>query len=356
LAKNQFDFSQNLYKLNMTKILCIGDPHFRIDNVIEIDEFICKLLPLIDETKPDFVVVLGDLLHTHERLHTIPLNKAYEFIDKIRQKTKTFVLVGNHDYIQNQQFLTENHWMNSLKEWDNVVIVDKVIEYNNFYFCPYVPPGRFVEALNTIDNWENATCIFAHQEFFGCKMGAIVSVEGDKWNEDLPLVISGHIHSKQQPQPNIYYTGSAMQHAFGESEQNIIAIFEFNDKGEFKDTVVDLLLKRKKIIYLDINSVDTFVLPKTEDDLKITLKGNYDEFKAFKKGEKYKNLTREGIKVVFKTDKKEEEKQKELRKENLMSDNDDFTQILKNLSYKAKDKEIIRLYELLVNNNEVLIL
>lgn len=341
----------------MTRVLCIGDPHFRIDNIIQIDEFISKLLPLIDERKPDFIVVLGDLLHTHERLHTIPLNKAYDFIDKLRQKTKTFVLVGNHDYIQNQQFLTENHWMNGMKEWSNVVVVDKVHEYKNFFFCPYVPPGRFEEALNTHDNrWQNASCIFAHQEFFGCKMGAIISVEGDKWDEKFPLVISGHIHSKQQPQKNVYYTGSAMQHAFGESEENIIAIVDFDETGNYSVDEIDLFLKRKKIVYLDMEAVDQFVLPNTEDELKVTIKGNYDEFKAFKKGEKYKELTKEGIKVVFKTDKKESEKKDEIRKEEIIGDKEDFTQILKSITYKAGDKEVIRLYELLVNNDEIFVL
>ncbi len=65
---------------------------------------------------------------------------------------------------------------------------------------PYVPPGRFVEALNIIDNewWKNVNCIFAHQEFYGCKMGAIESIEGDKWDHSFPLVISGHIHSEQR--------------------------------------------------------------------------------------------------------------------------------------------------------------
>ena len=89
-----------------------------------------------------------------------------------------------------------------------------------------MPPGRFHEALGT-KKWTDATCIWAHQEFYGCKMGAIVSVEGDKWDLHSPLVISGHIHSKQRPQENVYYSGSAMQHAFGESEKNIIAYISF---------------------------------------------------------------------------------------------------------------------------------
>ncbi len=35
-------------------------------------------------------------------------------------------------------------------------------------------------------------------------MGAIESIEGDKWDHSFPLVISGHIHSEQRPQKNIF--------------------------------------------------------------------------------------------------------------------------------------------------------
>ena len=37
----------------------------------------------------NFVVIAGDILHNHERLHTTSLNKAYEFIDKVRSVSKT---------------------------------------------------------------------------------------------------------------------------------------------------------------------------------------------------------------------------------------------------------------------------
>ena len=46
----------------------------------------------------------------------------------------------------------------------------------------------------------------------------------NKTNQDnLPFILSGHIHSNQKLQRNIYYPGSSMQHAFGESDRNIIA-------------------------------------------------------------------------------------------------------------------------------------
>ena len=100
----------------MSKILCIGDPHFKNSNLIEVEKFIVKITELARQKQPDFIVILGDLLHEHERLFTIPLNKATEFIDKMRNIAPTFILVGNHDMINHKQFLTKNHWLNSFEK------------------------------------------------------------------------------------------------------------------------------------------------------------------------------------------------------------------------------------------------
>jgi len=130
----------------ITKFLVIGDPHFKTSNLPDTDDFINKTIDLAAKESPDFIIILGDVLHEHERLHTIPLNKAYEFIKAMSEAAPTYVMVGNHDLINNQQFLTENHWMNGMKEWDNVTIVDVPIVLNHndaqFIFCPYVPNGR----------------------------------------------------------------------------------------------------------------------------------------------------------------------------------------------------------------------
>lgn len=286
------------------KILCIGDPHFKTDNLVDVDMFIERSLLLIEKENPELCVILGDVLHTHENVHISPLNKAYEWIDSVRKLVPTIVLVGNHDMINQTQFLTTNHWMNGMKEWNNLTVVDKPIKKLfigvTFYFSPYVPNGRFVEALSTVDDeWGEATAIFAHQEFAGCKMGAFVSKNGDVWDEKFPLVISGHIHSKQQPQPNVLYTGSAMQNAYGESESNSIFIFEWKDKMSVRE--VDLELPRKKIIYKTINDIDDYNVPEgKKDKIKVTIRGDSDELKQFKKTKKYKELTAQGAIVVFK--------------------------------------------------------
>jgi DNA repair exonuclease SbcCD nuclease subunit len=337
-------------------VLCIGDPHIQVANIVETDLLIKGLVTLATEKQPDLIIVLGDVLHTHERLHTTALNKAYEMIDKLRLIAKTYVLVGNHDMINNQVFLNENHWLSGMKEWSNTVIVDKVlsetIKKEKFVFIPYVPPGRFEEALNTMDGeWKDASCIFAHQEFAGCKMGAIISVEGDKWPISYPHIVSGHIHSRQIPQENIYYTGSAMQHAFGESEKNIIAFLTFKN-GKYERDEVDLQLPRKKIVYMDVEDLDTYTVPETEDTLKVTVSGNYDQFKALKKTKKYKNLLDKGVKVIFKP--------KKIKKENCDTEDDknitsssNFQTILGSIINNQKDPYLLKAYELIINGKDI---
>lgn len=337
-----------------TTILCIGDPHIQVNNIKEVDIFLEKIREVIIEKKPDLIVVLGDILHTHERVHTIALNKAYEMINLFRSFTQTYVLVGNHDAINNQIFLTDNHWLSGMKEWKNTVIVDKVVckKINNekFFFVPYVPPGRFEEALNTFEDekWNDSSCIFAHQEFFGCKMGAIISVEGDKWPLDNPNVVSGHIHSRQIPQPNIYYTGSAIQHAFGENDKKTIAYLTFINNNEYIREEIYLMLPRKKIMYMDVEDLEDFTIKDTTDKIKITISGNYEQFKAFRKTKKYKTILDKGVKIAFKPKKIDQnEKQNELTN---INEEIKFKSILEKIVAKENNPYLMEVYQLVFMN------
>lgn len=331
------------------KVIAIGDPHFKTDNIPEVNMFIERLEKLAENEKPNLIVILGDVLHTHERLHITPLNSACNFVNKMRNIAETVILVGNHDAISNQIFLSENHWMNFFKDWKNVIVADKVIKKYNFVFCPYVPVGRFQEALNTISDWKTADCIFAHQEFFGCKMAAIVSTEGDKWPENYPNIVSGHIHGNQTIK-NIYYPGSSMQHAFGESEKNIIPILTF-ENGKYTLKEVDLQLPRKKIIYTDVASIDDLKIPEaSEDKVKISIAGNYEEFKAFKKTKKYREITKSGTKVIFKPKKHEIEEKKKIAEP---VDETDFSTILSSLVMSEKNSFLYQVFELVINNKVI---
>ena len=111
---------------------------------------------------------------------------------------------------------------------------------------------RFEEALNTLqESWKTADAIFCHQEFYGVQMGAIKSLDGDKWLLDYPYVFSGHIHDRQQLQPNLYYVGSCLQHAFGESSKKTVALLNF-EKESINILEIPTNLPRKKIVYVYI--------------------------------------------------------------------------------------------------------
>ena len=290
----------------MLRVLAIGDPHIQVSNLEDIDSFLTSLQNILENTKPDMIVCLGDVLHSHERLNTHALNKAVDMFRMLREFANVYILVGNHDYIQNQQFLSENHWMNVLQEWDDITVVDKVLTQEmkglQITFCPYVPNGRFRDALSTNRGWEHSDVVFAHQEFLGCKMGGIVSDSGDSWDTDHPLVVSGHIHERQWLGQNIYYTGVPMQHSFGDSSDTSIALVTL--KQNTKTRIEEIPIGISPKINLTFQSIDEFENIKDgllNRNLRVVYKGSPEEIKVIRLTAKYKLYLQKGVKVVFRS-------------------------------------------------------
>ncbi len=293
---------QELPATARTRFMVVGDPHFKLSAAPLLSAYIQRVARAIDLHRPDAVILLGDLLHDHESLHTSVLNYMYQFIHEVRTRAKCYILVGNHDYINNQQFLSTCHWMNALKEWDNVTIVDSghtIVEgAQRFVLCPYVFPGRFVEALDTIDaEWRSATAIFAHQEIHGCRMNTLTSNEGDVWDASWPLVISGHIHDKHRPQTNVFYTGSSIQHAFGESHNKTIALVTVTGASSVCVEKIRLHMPEKRIVYETIESVQQWTAARIgaippNERVRITINGTATDLKLFKKSKQHKLLAR----------------------------------------------------------------
>lgn len=285
------------------KILFVGDVHVKFDNL----ENVCRLIEFARQfNDADIAVLAGDVLDTHERVNTQLMNKALELICSFNMTT--YVLVGNHDFIDNSQFCSSNHWMTAIKQFGRetyvsrdvgnsvvdkeVIVVDHPLRVADLLMVPYVPPGRFVEALDSFTpSWKEVSCIFAHQEFRGCKMGAITSVAGDVWDETYPLVISGHIHDKQRLQRNVFYPGNV----FGTSE---IWVFEIVAKGNnVSELSVKLDLVIAKTEYVTVNEIND-ILPPFNSLIRYSVEGTIPEIAEFKKSERCKQL-RTTCKVVF---------------------------------------------------------
>ena len=288
----------------MTKILCIGDIHIQTNNIPSINLFIEKLECHLKINNYLFVILLGDILHYHDKLYTICLNKSNELFMMISKYSHCYVLVGNHDFISNNITGENKHPFMFAKNMKNITIVDhpKLVTLSSFKFVmsPFLPDSTFVSTLNTElkDEWKTANIVFAHQAFNGGKMGAIICDNGDDWKESYPLVISGHFHDKQKVKPNLIYTGSCMQHAFGESHDK--TLLEIDLKTNINKEI-DLGLVKKKIIYIDdIKKLYEFKNTDINTLIKLTVTGSFEEFKAFKQTSKYNELKDKNISIVFK--------------------------------------------------------
>lgn len=241
------------------RILAIGDPHFRATNALQTAAFteeVAKIVSDIDDI--DAVVVLGDILDRHDRVDLFPLHRAIHFLSEIRKALSSHpsggeakqlvVLIGNHDRPNNTTFLTDEHAFTSLKQWPNTIVVDEpktlTVKKSVFMCVPYVPTGRFIEALEIKSKeWSrDVKAVFAHQEFRGCKLGATVSRQGDEYPLNAPLCISGHIHEYSSPQKNIIYPGAPYSLGWvdRETSDHALMLFSFGNASSVKSERIRL--------------------------------------------------------------------------------------------------------------------
>ncbi|NBP58286.1 hypothetical protein EBU71_17505, partial [bacterium] len=245
------------------------------------------------------------------------------------------------------------HWMNALKDWKNVYVVDQVVKQSfsniQFLLVPYVPPGRFVEALNTSEQWQTVDYIFAHQEFKGCKMGAIVSSEGDEWRDDYPTVISGHIHDYQKPQQNIHYIGASIQNSFG--DQTSPRLLLIHPISGFQE--LELCLPKKKTIYAELEQLPVAQIHQNletadTDMVRVVIRCDYEQFKVFTKSQQYEELSQNPkCKIVHKPPPKQEQIADANTTETTVScssDEQSFEQLLYHKVLGLKDEYVYAVY------------
>lgn len=218
-----------------SKILALGDPHFKSDNLYQTNIMCANFLNLVKEVleEIDAVVIMGDILHNHDKINIFCLNRAILFLQNLRQildeaksgdKKELWVLIGNHDRPNKYYYSNTDHAFNALKEWNNTFVADTLIIREirggfKFALAPYVAPGKFGEMTKEYLDGGDITCVFAHQEFYGASLrtsetgenGAVVlkkSQEGDVYSKTAPFCVSGHIHEEQWVGKNVYYLGS----------------------------------------------------------------------------------------------------------------------------------------------------
>lgn len=281
----------------MIKILCIGDPHFKTSNSFETDEIYTQVEKILTQESWDACVVLGDILDTFERINLDVFKRAISFLEMIHSHTFLILLIGNHDRVNNSEYLTDRHAFKALEKWDRTVIAWKVecitLQSLKILAVPYVPVGRFQEAINTKPEDFIPDLVFAHQEFKGAKMGKIISEHGDQWSLDSPLCISGHIHDYDILQENLIYPGTPFQQGFSDTTSKALLAVEFDQKLTTRR--IRMNLTRKIQLKMTMAQLDEF-LPEANKMYNISVIGNNSDFKKITNI----NLENGNVKLKFK--------------------------------------------------------
>lgn len=284
----------------MEQILVVGDPHFKHNNRIETDKLLEDIVSMIKIKSIDIVVVLGDIMNDHEKIDLKVFKRVEKFITEISDLTQIYILIGNHDRVNNKVFLTDEHVFGPYKRWKNVYIVDDhcpVITWKNLNIClaPFVPDGRFMEALNISKiDLTKIDLIFCHQEFTNCSINKITKSKCDEWLPHYPLIISGHIHHYEISSDNLIYLGTPFQHNFGDNPNNR-GIFLLNESMEIE--FHELSIPKKIVIEVDYKDIDEIEL-NNRDKFKILIRGPKNIVKDILQNRSYQEKF-SGVKIVF---------------------------------------------------------
>lgn len=353
------------------RILSLGDAHFTPNNTIEVEAYFTALTKYLDEhgNEIDIIVSMGDVLHTMSRLHIVPLNLAVKYFKMLSDRKPLYLIVGNHDMVSNWVFLTEDHWLNAIKYWPNVMVIDNIfiqtIRGFKIVFCPYVPDSRVIEALNTTKSeWKDADAIFSHVSVKGANTGNMIMKDCDEWKDEYPTLISGHIHLPQKIGSNVYYTGSIMQVAIDEDPNKrifLVCIQRLDSGNKNKLTVneIDLHLPRRERLYVEMKDIEDFKFP-AEPNVKYTIyiKANKEDVRSFLKGHTYKKILKlpqldrgeQGIKFIPK--KEEIQDSKERIKSIRGTKINRFEDLLRRSIEQENDPHLTSLYNHIVNDVE----
>lgn len=283
----------------MISILAIGDLHSKRSNQDDLAECADKIVDLIASRSPKAIVILGDLANDHEKVYVTALSGAVKFLKLINDAAvaigaKLYYIVGNHDAENNQIYLEDTHSFNAFKQWPNITIIDKPLRVKSpdgyITMCPYVPAGRFIEALDTIgrDKWMESSVIFCHQEFLGAAMGAITSKVGDKWPADCPQIVSGHIHTYSRLAYNCLYVGAPMYHTFADEGMKSVSILSL-ENGAMDEERIDLHMPAKLSVHVTVAEALVYKIP-LNARIRMYISGTTQEFAKFKKNKVYAEL------------------------------------------------------------------
>lgn len=171
----------------------------------------------IKQLKPDLIINLGDTYDKHT-ITSYDINTATKFFECFDSNIKHYVLVGNHEMINNNF-----NAVSLLNNISNITVIDEPCTIDNFAFLPYCD-------YKSILQFPEGDFLFSHNDIQGSSIrGDFVLPEGID-QQDLKkykLVFNGHIH-KPSIMNNIINVGSVTTHSFSDDENSVPQCYLFD--------------------------------------------------------------------------------------------------------------------------------
>lgn len=289
------------------KLLLIGDLHFKYKDEANVQDleilssFLVKTAESINGLTK--IIVLGDILDAHERIDLLQLTRSVKLLEKLADVAPLVVIIGNHDRLNAEEFLTDVSPFYSLKRWKDTIVADapilETINNKRFLYVPYVSKGRFMEAISTTD-WKSADIIFAHQDFAGAIDNHNYEVQdADPWSPDWPPVYSGHIHKHQKLRSGVTYVGTPYQTRYGECLHKHILLLDIGQS--IAETYIDTNIRKKIDRHMTFAELKNFKLEEGEKQhlIKIHVKCTSAEAKKVKKMKALVGLKNVSVKTEY---------------------------------------------------------
>lgn len=274
------------------KILIVGDPHLRPQELEFGRILLMMVLNQIMTSKPDYVVLMGDIFHFKDRLSGICLKIFNDFLIEASQHTKIILLVGNHDWCKPYTV----HALDGYRGMSNVTVVDDFyrLDDENIFVSYCREKERFEDLLQKAGP---AKRLFGHLDINSFKVGSgWEEVEAfcdpeffsdHKFNQ----VFSGHLHLAQERQVKncqIVFVGTGYTTDFGETDQYKRLLMLDLDDGSFEDIPTNLTFHKT----LKVNAGEPFPEIPVEDlergvEFRLIIRGTKEQIAILQKPKNY---------------------------------------------------------------------
>lgn len=221
------------------KMLWVGDPHARVEDLDECRRLVRWVKEKAQESGAEFIVVSGDLFHTHAVVRLEVLHFWREAVADWLETHNVILLVGNHDMPGDGEAATGVHALAALEGLDHTEyggvlwVIDSATVVFDILFVPYMHERN---AFIDVCRQHPTKTVFCHQSFNGAAYENGVYAQDGVDPEAIPQskVISGHFHSNQAF-GKVWYPGSPRWLTAGDANvEKAVHYMRFQD-GEAGD-------------------------------------------------------------------------------------------------------------------------